>query len=253
MGGETPPTSDHSKRYKNPPIVEAILDLRVRLPEGVSVETLYDLYGHEQGFGPSRPIYPLEQSLDEEGRAVQPAPVGYSFESVDRECVVHASLDRFSVSKLPPYTSWGDFLARAEAAWSSYRKVATPVSVVAIGVRFVNRIDVPQPAMEIDDYLRTSVKLSPDLPQTVAGFYMQVAVPLEQYQAQATIISGIAEPPEEGYASLVLDIDVTTRAALATSEERFNDALLEALGKLRDAKNYVFESCITDATRGLIS
>ena len=51
---------------------------------------------------------------------------------------------------------------------------------------------------------------------------------------------------------LLLDIDARSNVLLSTSDPDFDERLLESLTTLRRTKNFVFEACITDATRSLI-
>jgi uncharacterized protein (TIGR04255 family) len=60
-------------------------------------------------------------------------------------------------------------------------------------------------------------------------------------------------PPSEEHTSLILDIDAWREVDISFATSVGEERLREALNELHDAKNYVFEACITDATRGLIS
>jgi len=60
----------------------------------------------------------------------------------------------------------------------------------------------------------------------------------------------LAPPPQEGHSALILDLDTYDETGFVLEGE---EQLNLRLGRLRSAKNYVFEASITDATRGLIS
>jgi uncharacterized protein (TIGR04255 family) len=138
--------------------------------------------------------------------------------------------------------------------WLRFKAVTQPQAVVAASVRFINRIDIPsEHPVEIKDYLRLSVDVPPYLPQAMFGMYRQVAVPLPQHDgAVANIISTLTAPPEGIHSSLILDIATSLNRRLPVADANFEENVLSVLATLRHAKNYVFESCITDATRGLI-
>jgi uncharacterized protein (TIGR04255 family) len=106
--------------------------------------------------------------------------------------------------------------------------------------------------IEIKDYLRTSPEISPALPQTLTGYFMQVQIPLPDYTAMVNINSTIVEPPTPNTTSLILDIDTFRQVELSPSSESFDDELEEGLTELRRAKSFVFEGCITPATREMI-
>jgi len=49
-----------------------------------------------------------------------------------------------------------------------------------------------------------------------------------------------------------LDIDTWKEVMIPFEEPKADESIRRQLDTLRTAKNYVFEACITDATRGLI-
>jgi uncharacterized protein (TIGR04255 family) len=107
--------------------------------------------------------------------------------------------------------------------------------------------------VEIKDYLRVSVDVPPYLPQLVSSYFTQVAVPVERFGCTATITSTLLQPPDQNTTSLLLDVDTWEAANIELTGDNEAEGVKERLAALREAKNYVFESCITDATRGLIS
>jgi uncharacterized protein (TIGR04255 family) len=179
--------------------------------------------------------------------------VGHIFRTQDGRRFIQSRLNGFSYSVIPPYDRWESFSGEAWTNWTNYKTVAQPVKTTRIGVRYVNRIDVPSASIEIKDYLRTAVDVSPYLPQAVSSYFLQVVVPVSRFNASATITSTLAPPPAENMTSLILDIDIWRIVELSLDSTEGNDSLREQLESLRVVKNYVFESCITDATRGVIS
>ncbi|MBD3924699.1 TIGR04255 family protein [Nocardioides cavernae] len=254
------PGLELGRQYKNAPITEAILEFQVRNPEGLTVD---DLARSTLGDGATSasPLFTLQGEVSvvngellNDARSEQ---VGLAFARKDGTRVVQAALDRFSFIWNGSYEHWGAFSDEAEAAWLQYREVAQPEWVGVVGVRFVNRIPMPKPSIEIKDYLRTSVDVSPYLPQAVNSLFMQVEVPIPRLQAAATITSAMLTPApgttfDKVPLQLLLDIDVKAELNMATQEEGFNSSVTGILTRLRMAKNFVFEACITDATRGLI-
>ena len=245
------------RHYSRAPIAEAILELRVVLPDHVTLDDLASLMKDDPDYPTSNPQIAVQGQFeiirDDVISSASGRIVGHAWPRQDQRRVVQAHLDRFVFSWLPPYDRWDVFLEEAESMWSRFRSVAQPQQVVGVGVRFVNKIDIHSSAVEIKDYLRTSVDVSPYLPQFISGLFMQIDVPLQRHQAMATITTMLTESPEEGQTSLVLDIDTRRQVAMSLDDKSFDADLRASLAVLRDAKNYVFEACITDATRGLIS
>ncbi len=158
----------------------------------------------------------------------------------------------FYLSRTRAYTEWSDFIDEVEQFWMPYKERVKPERVVGLGVRYINRIDVPGIQVEFKDYLRTSVDVSPYLPQSVSGLFMQIEVPLPHHDASVGITSAMLPPAKPKHVSLLLDIDAKSQIDLSVAHSSFDKDLRSKLDTLRDAKNYVFEACITDATRRLI-
>lgn len=245
-------------RYSKAPIVQAIVEFRVTTPEHLALSRLAALDFGEDYETPT-PIYKVEGRI-EVGEGLPPSTstresqVGLSFSRHTPASTVHASDSAFAFIRGERYTHWGDFIAEVERAWLVYRSVAQPSSVDSMGVRFVNHIPMPNKPVEIKDYLRTSIDISAYLPQAVENMFMQVEIPLPKQHASAMITSAILDGTAEnpgGY--LLLDVDVKTTVASDTSAAGFDELISTTLDRLRLAKNYVFEACITDATRGLIA
>ncbi len=146
------------------------------------------------------------------------------------------------------------FRSEAESFWQTYFTVAHPRKAIRLGVRYVNQIDVPTDYIEITDYLRTAISISPFLPQGLSSYFLQATIPLPMFDAEATVTSTFVPPRIPGGVSLVLDIDCWRPVDFVFEPGRNGlEAIRDGLDILRDAKNFVFEACITDATRGLIS
>ena len=85
----------------------------------------------------------------------------------------------------------------------------------------------------------------------VENFFLQVRVPLPRFRAMVAITStAMSEEPD--ITSLILDIDTSQEVSLDLQGGAAGTEIGEGLATLRKAKNYVFEACITDATRRLI-
>lgn len=247
-------TGDH---YDKAPIIEALVELRVTGGPATEMDLLHVMEG-VPGYQQPEALVAVQGEFQVIADAVEAkasgGTVGYRWRSEDGKHAVNAQPGAFAFSRLAPYDRWETFIASVEDMWLRFKGVVQPAVVVGATVRFINKIDVPSDKpVEIKDYLRLSVDVPPYLPQALLGMYMQVAVLLPQHEgAVAHIISTLTTPPEGIHSSLILDIATNLDCAIPVNDEHFEDSLLSVLATLRHAKNYVFESCITDATRGLI-
>lgn len=178
--------------------------------------------------------------------------VGHVFRRSDDKRVVQAGPGRLLFSWMQPYDSWERFLDEFYVWWNHFQRLARPEVLDTVSVRFINRIDVPQDAIEIKDYLRTAIDVSPYLPQILSGYYLQMAVPLNAPGVTTQIISTIVPTAPTQGTSLILDIESSDTRRLSLTDGDPGERLSASLDQLRTHKNYVFEACITDATRRLI-
>lgn len=255
---EPMPGLDMGRRYANAPIAQAILQFHVSTPDGLQLGELSS-FDFGDAFGEPSPIFSLEGQFQFTDGTVATTTredqVGFAFVRDDGDRVIQVGTRWFTFVWIRSYSEWAEFLGQAESAWLQYREVARPEIVTGVGVRFVNRIPMPQRAVEIKDYLRMSVDVPAYLPQGVGSLFMQVDIPLPKQDVTATITSSMLPADDEvgPGGGLLLDIDVKAPLDASVADEQFSQVLQSTLNRLRLAKNYVFEACITDATRGLIS
>jgi uncharacterized protein (TIGR04255 family) len=174
--------------------------------------------------------------------------LGFVFASADSKQVFQVRIDGFAMSRLAPYDCWQSFRDEARRLWNTYRQVAKPSTIQRLGVRYVNRLDLPLPVLEMKDYLRTVPEVSPELPRGLAGYFMQLNIPQDDIRSTLLLNETIIEPPDPSVVSIVLDIDIFRTADLPPDD----DALWSFFETLHLRKNQVFEACITDRTRELI-
>jgi uncharacterized protein (TIGR04255 family) len=244
------------QHYPRAPISEAVIDLRAELPPELSVATLQKVGEGEA----EREAYPDRNALLHEQFQIAPGigsssvrhEAGFRFGSADGKYVYQARIDGFTLSRLQPYENWEKFRTEAQRLWARYREVAQPVRVTRLAVRYINRIEVPLPLDDFAQYFRTFPEVSSDLPQGLAGYFMQLRMPLDDVKCAATInqtvldeSSGVAPPSD--VVTILLDIDIFRTAELPTDDE----GIWSVMEQLREEKNQVFEASITPKTREL--
>ena len=240
-----------NNHYPNAPITEAIIDIQVET--GATVDALDPIQGGEEA------AYPTVEKMTANTGALMfrpdmspiahatSQPIGYLARSQDGLQIYQARSNGFTFSRLARYPHWGVFSAEARRLWDKYRTVTKPSAITRVAVRYVNRIDIPLPVKSFGDYLRTAPQLSPDLPQGLSGYFMQLMIPLTEIKCEGIINQALIEPAKPEVVSVVIDSDIF-RAVERPAEEEQLWGLLE---QLRTAKNTVFEACITDEARRL--
>lgn len=240
------------QHYPNAPITEAIIDLRVTCGDGIELALLKQVGDEVQTH------YPKQEELFEAvgqmevGRrggsaSVRQTHVGWKFISEDRKQIVQSRLNGYTFSRLAPYDRWEPFRDEAKRLWDVYRRRVTPGTVERVAVRYINRVDIPGPSVDLKDYFRTSPEIAPELPQQLEGYFMQLRLPFPEISGHCLVNQTIVPPPQEGVVSVVLDIDLFRDQDPPTGEP----GIWGFFETLHDAKNRVFEACITDAARSL--
>ncbi|MGH8699742.1 MAG: TIGR04255 family protein [Burkholderiales bacterium] len=236
------------------PIVEGLIDLRVRLANGFEAEKLKELHGRIADRYPTC----LESSTFQthlEFNAQRGAKhaflrnvSGYRFESADTRYVFQAQVGGFTLSRLRPYETWELLFAEAKELWAHYIEVARPESVTRVATRYINRLELPVPLRDFDDYLTAAPKVPLGLPQSVSEFFARVVAPEPQCGA-SVILTQILEPADtaRGVLPVILDIDVFKEEVFTPKSE----APWNLLSKFRDLKNEAFFGSVTDKAKEL--
>lgn len=239
--------------YAKAPIVEAVIDLRVTVPDEITVHAFDQLklelmqeFPTQGDFFVAAAQYQINESPIS---SVVREHTGFRFESADKRKVLIVSTQSFTFSQLAPYDSWDTFRTEARDYWDRYKAVARPTRISRLGVRYINRIDLP-----ISNRLHAYLKLFPTVPaipnRASLGFFMQLQVPQPDIESMLIINEGRVEAPNPETFSILLDIDLFRDGAWDIHDE---ESVWDFFEQLRARKNEVFEACITQKTRESIS
>jgi uncharacterized protein (TIGR04255 family) len=236
---------------KNAPITEALIDIRVKLPSTIDVESIDNIFERIKGRYPVR----QEQRVAEFSFELKPDkdPLnaskqrihGYRYLSTDHKQIVQARIDGFTMSRLHPYREWKDLRNEAKELWQFYKDLTKPEAITRVALRYINNLNIPLPINDFADYLAAPPIVPDGLPQDVNSFLTRVVVP-EPKLGVIAIITQAFEPvaPEIKITHLpiILDIDVFRYDSQGIDE---NDAW-DSIEKLRHLKNMIFDKSITD-------
>lgn len=241
-----------SPTYRKAPIVEAVIDVRVQ--HQVKPTDLGQLAKKLGGRYPnSMEVKGVEVLIEGSGAQVKHSNAGYRLTSNDQadSCVVNAT--GITTSRLAPYTGWEAFAQSAHDNWETWAKVTGSSQAARVGVRFINRIDVPRDTdgnVTIFDYIRLRPEFPPVSNSPLTGFAVQITTKLDNSQWWVSLNSGVIVPaPLLNHVSFLLDIDVYRDTELPTNSKK----LCEVIDQARELKNGLFEKMITDSSRALFS
>lgn len=238
--------------YDNAPITEAIIDFRVDLPAYVSLEILKKAFEDEKG------LYKVDQDinrasftfkLDHNNPSAQSegSIIGFFLKSLDEKRIFQIKLDGFTSGRLAPYQDWDDFRNETRRLWDIYCKATSPLKVSRAALRYINRIDINLPIEELGDYFNNAPRIPSPPPQELANYFTQMVIHLDDIGTTAILNQGTAPASSPDILPIILDIDVFKEA------DSNIDNVWDSIEALRVQKNKIFEACITDKVREIIS
>lgn len=245
------------KHYSRAPVVEAIIDIQVKMSEGFSHESFDAVHSKLiERFPTKSPIQMVHMGVGPDVQAEgelqfssSKTDLGLRLTSKDNSRILQVRVNGFTYSHLPPYTSWEVLRNEAHEVWLIFVELCKPQTVVRCALRFVNRIEILKPSIELNDYFCLYPEIPKGIPQDVSGMFMQLQMPQKDLEGIAVINQAVAEPTSPGTVSVLLDFDLFQVHEYAPGDE----VIWHYLDKLRNRKNELFEACITDETRRLIN
>jgi uncharacterized protein (TIGR04255 family) len=243
-----------SRNYKRPPITEAVIELKFSHPiDGDSVNKTQNLFSKD--FPIIRLLSKINVQVvvaDTQTSSITHEPFGYRMmDNVDSADIISITNDAIAYSRLAPYNGWALFSTAALGAIDSFRDEIGFVQLNRIGLRYINRIDIPVPSPDAIVRLENYLTIQPQYPEDsfppLRGFTMQTVFGLEKNAALATLTVASVPSPLPLHMGIILDIDIGRGQNLPKSKNGMRDVL----NIMHDEKNSVFESCVTEATREL--
>ncbi len=234
------------------PIVEAVVDLVVEPPcvlddelQKRLVERLgdgYSLKGHVQ-----RGQFSFNPKL---GATAGSHLLGYRFHSTDEKFVAQFQVERFTLSRLTPYTTWEQLRDEAMRLWPIYVNALEPKLVSRAACRYINNLQLPmQLGQDFKVFLESPPEVPKDLPQGLLSFMQRFVIAYPDHGA-ITTLTQVLEPNAAlnlERVPVILDIDVHCQRQF---EPNCAD-IWECLERLRGLKNDAFFASITETAAEL--
>lgn len=240
--------------YPNAPIVEAVLDIRVRLSSSFSEDCLNELRAREENSYPTfRRPFQVQFKVERTDPTVEPTAGvtslanGGAMVSKDGLQLFQARPDGFSHNRLRPYKDWAEFRLEARRLWNLYREVVKPEFIEILGLNYINRIGIPS-GVEISDYLRAYVEVPPELPQVLEVHNFQVQMVDPSSNARIAIVVAFGTIDADGKIPVTLNVQAFTFLNRHSADVT-EDEIWTTFDCLRDLKNRAFESCISEKVK----
>ncbi len=232
------------KTYKNPQIVEAVIEVRFIKPiDNAKVQdalsTQYDHCRRED-------LISFTAQPGPEGMAVTRNQTG-KFRlhySITKHLTAFVYSDRVSFHWQGKYPGWDIFQPAFKSFWTKLLKATPEIASGRVGVRFINMVNEKTADQEVGHWLKPAIDYPKGLLSSKGGFFYSIRRPLKlKHYIQLFVAEG--EPSTtDGNKPLILDIDVQSdhidKEGVTSKKE-----LLSLIETLHDEVGDIFENSIT--------
>ncbi len=246
------------RQYVRAPIVEAVLEISADVPADVTPGALGsqlepERQRYDQKFDVS--TFGAGVTIDATGvtapsATAQQQLMGYMFVDPHNHRLFQVRRNGFLHSKQAPYDKWESFRDEARRLWQLYVAAARPTLVRRLGLRYINRLDLPTGEPDLKEYLLTGPEIALGIAQSLSGYTMQLDIPQPDIPNCLLIIrEAIVKPPRPNVFSIVFDMDILCGQQFNPSDT----AIWTALEQMHTRADETFERSITDRVREIIA
>jgi len=237
------------RRYKNPPIVEAVCEFHF------TQDTHWDLTIPGRFYEGVKEEFPHREQRSVQDLQIIQEPQGFRQElrvservllfSPDRKLLVQIGPRLLVVNALKPYPTWQGFKPRIEIALRKLQEVVDIRGLELIGLRYINRIELPEEELvRLSDYFHFYLTLGPRLPQSMASFIAGAEFSYKEGRDRCRVQLTL-EPNSGEKRALLLDINYFLAKPGAVEVPEVLQWVEEAHTQVEE----IFEGCITDRLR----
>lgn len=246
--------------YKNPPIKEAVLDLKFVFEKEISSDLFEEVYKILQKDYPKKETLNMQTVAFKIGNAAngesnelnsQHKLHGIRLTSINGLHIVQLKTDGITFSRIEPYKGWDSFLPEAEKVIQAYTKVLTPKYISRLALRFINLINIPETSFDLSDYFVTQPQLAANIKASIKHFFMRQVIESNNDGLIAILNQTTANNPTgSDNPQIVFDIDVfkdNVKLQFSSSEYK------NILDSIRSFRSEIFEESLTQKTKDLFN
>lgn len=244
-----------ARSYPNPPIQEALVEFRFTEDSDWDWTIPGRFWGlmTDSYDGPPRSEQVIAVAAQQQARQISPRAVGgvgrVFLTRKDESGLVGLAPNALSVHVMHPYPGWAHLLPRIEEVLVRYPQVQPSPRITRVGLRYVNRIVVPEANVRLDEWFNAAPALPPGLGTPIAALMSRLETVCDDGARMAITLATVAtEEPDSS--AFVLDIDL---GWFPQTPVTLDSSLIPLLESLHEREGSAFEAMITDRTRGLFS
>jgi uncharacterized protein (TIGR04255 family) len=240
-----------NQKYRKPPVVEALCEL---VFEGSQWDdaVLGQFYDRVKDKFPKRRQMDIQQAqfvVSPQGQSagIQRLPAQMQFLDAAESALLQLRQDLLVVNQLRPYPNFEGWEPNIYSALKVYWELTKPKGIRRIGLRYINRIIIPETSVRMEDYFNIYPQLPKEVGEVHGDFMIRVELP-GQGEGHTVLVTFATAPPEQkGQTAHLLDFYDIFQPDSLLSEA---DVQAEAR-KARVNINTAFEGSITDKLRAL--
>jgi uncharacterized protein (TIGR04255 family) len=176
--------------------------------------------------------------------------INYSNEKLNQ--MVQTRTNGFTFFQLnKTYTEWDDFRNEATKWLNKYIGCIKVKTSKRIALRFINQFEIPSPTKDLKEYIEILPDLGSDLKRHLNNIMMRLEIPNDH--GATGIFTEIINPSIEDKLNVYIDIDVFIEK---TNDEHYQlnaDKYLSDFELLRDFKNEIFFSSLTEESKKIFN
>jgi uncharacterized protein (TIGR04255 family) len=237
--------------YPNAPLVEAICEFRL------SPDTLWDLTVPGLVYEKIRNDFPKKDSRLVQDIEISHGPQGIQqqirnsermiFFSQEKKLLVQMGHLLLAINALRPYPGWTNFKPKIEKVWNSLREIVDVKGFERVGLRYVNRIDLPSPDVKMEEYFAFYPHLGSRLPQRKLSFIVgsEFSYSNGRDRCRLVLFNDPSGMPERLTVLLDIDYFLAQPSAIEAS------SVLAWVEGAHQRVEEIFEGCLEDRLREL--
>ncbi len=233
------------RKYKNPPIGEAVCEIRIvpSSPWDLAVPGL--VYDQLRASFPKRRQVKAVQATLMGGAVRTEESERLQLLQADEKTLVTVAKDTISISRLKPYLGWETFRPVILDAFKTYGEITSPTGFQRIGLRYINQLNFKEDTLPLEDFFEFYPFVGKQLPQIHTVFFVGIQVPYHEGRDALRLQLATADAPDGFRLSFNLDLDYF----LVDSAKVPVPALREWLEEAHFQLAAIFEGCLKDAMR----
>ncbi len=242
---------NHGHRYKSPPVVEALCELFLigSIWDDTVLGTFYERIKDQ--FPKKRQLQQFEAQVEIAGTGGATAGVRqgqprmqFLTESGNR--LVQVAENLLVVNQLTPYPHFEEWEPFVYSTLTIYRKLANPKAISKIGMRYINRVVIPKPRIQMEDYFKIYPQLPNGMGDEHGAFMVRVELPFIEKDHSVLMTFGTTPPQREQEIAYMLDL--YDKAPLSKTTLNFDQLELQVRTAHQNIET-AFEGSITDRLR----